>query len=252
MARNRRASGNASGEIQVRYFGGVPPGGGEVQPLRRVKRGRKSGPASVSARPRGQRDSVDFDGWTTSWAFREEPSSSGRPADDADALCARSCGLPSAPSGGSCGPPCGGRAGPSVRPCGPSASPCELCGESGEPCDGPCDAPYDVLCAPFCVPPSVRTTFLEMVPMEHRFVAPIPVGCANRKFDPQLLGMACRDLVTVRSPTQLNDRVFKFAPLYRFISHFSSTRHFGEPPSRRSSDACRARESRCARTSQFQ
>jgi hypothetical protein len=32
-----------------------------------------------------------------------------------------------------------------------------------------------------------------MVPMEHRFVAPIPVGCAIRKLDPQLLGMACRD-----------------------------------------------------------
>jgi hypothetical protein len=32
-----------------------------------------------------------------------------------------------------------------------------------------------------------------MVPMEHRLISPIPVGCANRKFDPQLLGMACRD-----------------------------------------------------------
>jgi len=218
---------------------------------------QRKGPASVSARSRGRRDTrLWFRREITSWAFREEPSSSGRPADDADAPCGRSSALPCAlpcahgASGRPYEPPCGG--GPSVRPCGPSASRGELCGESGEPCDGPCDAPYDELCAPFCVPPSVRTTFLEMVPMEHRFVAPIPVGCANREFDPQLLGMACRIEITVRSPDPATHTVFKFVALYRFISQFCLTRHFGAPPSRRSSGACRAREMHRAHAVQFQ
>jgi hypothetical protein len=177
----------------------------------------------VSARSRGQCGiSSMMDERTTSWAFREEPPSSGRPADDADAPCGRSCGRPSAhgASGRPYEPPCGG--GPSVPPCGPSASRGEPCGEPGEPCDGPCDAPYVESCAPLsCVSPSVRTTFLEMVPMEHRFVSPIPVGCANRQFDPQLLGMACRDRDSVRSPDPANHRLFKFVPLYRFISRNS-------------------------------
>jgi hypothetical protein len=171
---------------------------------------RRSGPASGSARSRGQCNSSSMmDERTTSWAFREEPPSSGRPADDADVPCGRSCGRLSAhgASGRPYEPPCGG--GPSVPPCGPSASRGEPCGEPGEPCDGPCDAPYVESCAPLsCVSPSVRTTFLEMVPMEHRFVSPIPFGCASRKFDPQLLGMACRDRDSVRSPDPANAQIY--------------------------------------------
>src|SRR4029079_11514165 len=99
---------------------------------------------------------------------------------------------------------------------------------------------------------SVRTTFLEMVPMEHRFVAPIPVGCANREIDPQLLGMASRSELETRSPDPAKHTVFKFVALYRFISRFCLPRHFGEPPSRRSSGACRACEMHRVHAVQFQ